>query len=196
MATARHAVRFKGVTLGSFTAGEIAERLRAGELSLTHAVEHRGQWMTVRQFLREGQPSAAGSSALPSLLGRLTGKPGQGGDQPPPPPGAEPPAAPIESRVRLGYLWCGLTFVMPILLGLPTWGLVRLFTERTAALKSSLAIAVIAGAGHAAWRAHRGATELMEEGLEDVGRSMRQLAIGLAAASAVFWITIALFFWS
>lgn len=196
MATARHAVRFKGATLGSFTASEIADRLRSGELSLTHAVEHRGQWMTVRQFLRESQPGASAPSALPGLLGRLTGKPGHGADQPPPPPGAEPADAPIESRVRLGYLWCGLTFVMPLLLGLPTWAIVSLLTERTAALKSSLAIAAIAGAGHAAWRANRAATELVEEGLEDVGRSMRQLAIGLAAASAVFWLTIALFLWT
>lgn len=186
-----YAVRFKGVALGNLSATEIAERLRAGELSLAHAVRHHDRWMTLRQFLRE---TAATSPLLPSggLLGRLAGKPSATGDTPPPPPGANPVGDAIEGRVREGYLWCGLTFLLPLAIGLPTWGIAKLLDLRNIAGVILLLLSAALGAGYAWWRAHRTAGNLESDGLDDLGRSMRQLALALALASALFWAVVTL----
>lgn len=191
MASARHSVRFKGVTLGAFTVAEIADKLRAGELSLSHAVERSGHWVTVRQLLQQTQAATAAPGASPSLLDRLAGKAStSSGDTPPPPPGSNPVAESIESRVRAGYLWCGLTFVLPLAIGLPAGALTAWLSDRSVALRSTLTLAALAGSAYAAWRAHRGAMDLVEEGLDDIGRSMQQLGVALAAASALFWIAV------
>lgn len=195
MAAASHRVRFKGVVVGQLTAAEIAEHLRAGKISLTHAVEHRGRWLTIRQFLRENElaltPPPPGAGA--GLLGRLTGK--NAGTEPPmpPPPGAASVVGDaIERRVREGYLWCGLTFLLPVALGLPVWLLCSHLNTPTTSLNACLIVGILLGDGYAAWRAHRSAEGLVQEGLEDVGRSLRQLSMALAGASACFWITVTL----
>lgn len=197
MAPVVHKVRFKGVTLGTFTAAEIAERLRSGELSLTHAVEHRGRWLTLRLFLRETTqvvpPAPAGG-----LLGRHSAKhpPIATGEVPPPPPGADTVAESIETQVREGYLWCGLTFVLPLVLGLPLWLLGNFMTEgpdpllRPLQISIALSLVAIAASVYAGWRAQRNSLALDAEGLDDVGRSMRQLALGLGVASSCFWVVV------
>ena len=53
-----------------------------------------------------------------------------------------------------------------------------------------LTLATLVASAYAAWRARRNSHSLDAEGLEDVGRSMRQLAVGLSLASAAFWITV------
>lgn len=191
MAPTLHAVRFKGVVVGNLTAAEIADRLRAGELSLAHVVRHQDRWMTLRQFFRENTHVAPPPPGT-SLLGRLAGKPTAAGDHPPPPPGANPVGDAIEGRVREGYLWCGLTFVLPLAIGSPIWGLGRMLDLRNAAVVILLLVAALAGSGYAAWRAHRTSLGLESEGLHDVGRSMRQLALALAIAASSFWILVTL----
>ncbi len=197
MAPVLHKVRFKGVTLGSFTSVEIAERLRSGELSLSHVVEHRGRWLTLRLFLRETSqivtPTTGGGA-----LGRQSLKqpPIPPGDTPPPPPGADTVAESIESRVREGYLWCGLTFVLPLVLGFPVWALGKFLTEgpdpalRPLQITIALTLSAIAASGYAGWRAYRNSMALDAEGLDDVGQSMRQLALGLCLASSGFWVLV------
>lgn len=197
MAPVLHKVRFKGVTLGSFTTAEIVERLRGGELSLAHAVEHRGRWMTLRLFLRETTQTAPAPTGG-SLVGRHATKhpPIPPGDAPPPPPGADTVAESIESRVREGYLWCGLTFVLPLVVGFPLWTVGKFLTGgsdpllRPLQISIALTLAAMAAAGYAAWRAHRNSLALDTEGLDDVGRSMRQLALGLCVASSGFWVLV------
>jgi len=195
MAPPVHTVRFKGVVIGQLTTGEIAERVRAGELSLAHAVEHRGRWLTVRQFLGQTEPAVAppppGSAG--GLLGRLTRRSNPGQDAgPPPPPGASVVGDVIERRVREGYLWCGLTFLLPVALALPIWMLCAAWDARPTQVSAYLILATLAGDGYATWRARLAADGLEAEGLEDVGRSIRQLSMALAAAAACFWITVIL----
>lgn len=197
MSMIRHNVRFKGVILGEFTAAEIAERVRAGELNLAHVVRRRDRWVTLRQFLQESEVAATteAPSAAGSLLSRLTGRmppPPPGGEAPPPPPGASSSGDPLESRVREGYLWCGLTFLMPAVIGLPIWGLCQLAGLKSTTLGILWSLFALGGAGYAAWRAHLCAQELRDHGLEDVGQSMRNLALGLAALSSLFWVLVAL----
>lgn len=191
MAPSRHTLRFKGVTLGQLTASEIAERLRAGEISLAHVVEQGGRWMTVRQFLREAEQPALVAPPV-GLLGRLAGRTTTPGDQPPPPPGSPAAADPFESRVRAGYLWCGLTFLLPVLVGLPTWGLCSLAGLKAVTLATLWCLAAVGSAGYAAWRAHLCARTLREQGLREVGESMRNLGFALGGLSALFWCVVAL----
>ena len=96
----------------------------------------------------------------------------------------------IESRVREGYLWCGLTFVIPPLLGLPIWAIGRWIEARNFGMGLLLCASAIAGAGYAAWRTHQTSKALRTEGLDDLGRAMQRLGFALAAASAIFWITV------
>lgn len=194
MGTTLHTVRFKGVVVGQLTAADIAERLRAGELSLTHAVEVRGRWMTLRQFLREKEPAVAppppGTGA--GLFDRLTRRSNEPEAPVPPAPGGSVVGDAIERRVREGYLWCGLTFLLPVALGLPVWWLCSHWSARSTQVSTYLILAILVGDGYAAWRAHRSAEGLESEGLEDVGRSLRQLSLALALAAACFWITVTL----
>lgn len=201
MAAIRYPIRFKGMSLGQLTGQEITERLRAGEISLAHVIEQRGRWMTLRQFLRESEPTPAATAAAPAagLLGRLTGRtppPPPGADQPPPPPGgATPVADPFDSQVREGYLWCGLTFLLPAVVGMPVWGICHWAGLKPFTMAVLWSLAALAGAGYATWRALDNVRRLHENGLEDVGGSMRHLALGLSALSGLFWIVVA-FMWT
>lgn len=197
MAATRYPVRYKGVSLGQLTGQEITERLRTGELSLAHVIELRGRWMTLRQFLRETEPTQTAATTAPTggLLGRLTGRtppPPPGADQPPPPPGSAVTGAdPFDSQVREGYLWCGLTFLLPALVGLPAWGLCHLAGLKPVTTAVLWSLSGVAGAAYATWRALACVRRLHDNGLEDVGGSMRSLAFGLSALSCLFWIVVA-----
>jgi hypothetical protein len=191
MAPLSHRLRFKGVILGNFTASEIAEKLRANEISLIHAVEQRGRWLTVRQFQQESAEAFLTPPNQSGLLGRLSGKTPPASapsGAPPPPPGSTIIADSIESRVRQGYLWSGLSFLLPMAIGLPLWLLKDLLHIPTTAFKILLVIGTLAGAGYSAWRTIQSAHSLQGEGLDDVGQSMQQLGIALAGASICFWI--------
>lgn len=195
MATSLHQVRFKGVVVGQFTTAEITERLRAGDVSLSHAIEYRGRWMTVRQFIRETAPALTppASGTATSLFGRLSPTNTDAEHSlPPPPPGASIVGDAVERRVREGYLWCGLTFLLPIALGLPIWLVCSQWNVPTTSLNACLILAILIGDGYAAWRAHRAAEALEQDGLDDIGRSLRQLALALAVAAACFWVTVTL----
>jgi hypothetical protein len=191
MALLSHRLRFKGVILGNFTATEITEKLRANEISLIHAVEQRGRWITVRQFQQDNTEGLYTPPNQSGLLGRLAGKsqpPSIPNGTPPPPPGSSLVADSIESRVRQGYLWSGLSFLLPMVIGLPLWLLKDVLNIPTTAFKILLVIGTLLGTAYSAWRTIQSAHSLQGEGLEDVGRSMQQLGIALAGASTCFWI--------
>jgi hypothetical protein len=191
MAPLTYRLRFKGVILGNFTAAEIAEKLRANEISLMHAVEQRGRWLTVRQFQQDTAEAFLTPPNQGGLLGRLAGK-----SSPPPPPSGSPPPPPgstlvadsIESRVRQGYLWSGLSFLLPVAIGLPIWLFRDPLHIPTTAFKILLVIGTLLGAAYSAWRTIQSAHSLQGEGLDDVGQSMQQLGIALAGASVCFWV--------
>lgn len=181
-------LRFKGTVTGPHPRSEILERLAAHALSLAHCVEHRGRWVTLRAYLRETTPSlAAGTSAPPGL--------DAAGMIPPPPPGPGAAERQLERLTQRAYLWCGLTFGLPSLalgaLWLASWVMSGGF-PRGSALFCLLVFALGAVATWRAWHRARGAAdELDAEGLGDVGRSVRQLADGLGAGSALLWLVVA-----
>lgn len=183
----RHRLRHKGVPIDPLSKAEILEQLRDGRLTLVHAVESRGKWTTLRQFLAEGAPPP------PRDGGRHRPPPPQPGtDIPPPPPGAakEPPS--LETVIRQGYAWCGLTFGLPFLLVFAPW----IFRDAIGLGGKSGAFGLLALAmGSVAYAHHRArgiATEIEAEGLADVAASLRNLAAGLGVASAALWLLLAL----
>jgi len=181
-------LRHKGIPVGPLTSTELLERLQSGELSLAHAIEVGGRWMTVRQHLREST-LAAPPPPVEGLAGRRLGRDEDSGiPGMPPPPGA--PASPVslEGTLRSGYLWCGLTFGLPFLiLSLPYYyrGRIGLGSGLEAFLLIALAIG---STGYAFWRAWKIAEVVEGEGLADMARSLRNLAAGLGATSALFWV--------
>lgn len=186
-ATERHRLRHKGVPLGPLTKAEMLEQLRDGRLTLAHAVESKGRWQTLRQFLAEGTPASPRDGSRPRPPPPLPGA-----DIPPPPPGAaaEPPS--LESVIRQGYVWCGLTFGLPFLLAFAPWIFRNsLGLGGTAGSFGLLALA-LGSVAYAHHRARGVATEVESEGLADVAASLRNLAAGLGVASAALWLLLTL----
>jgi hypothetical protein len=186
----RHRLRHKGIETGPLGRDAILGQLREGKLSLIHAVEVHGTWVTLRQYLAElaatnpipppGAARKGGASPFPDH-----------GDMPPPPPGAPKAARTLDKTIQLGYVWCGLTFGLPFLLAGPPWYFRSQLGLTGAAGTFVLVVVALAGAGYALSRAGSLASEVESEGLGDVATSLRQLAGGLAAASALLWILAA-----
>jgi len=174
-------IRFKGLVTGPHPRREILARLADGELSLAHCVEHGGRWITLRAYLRAGSPDATSAAALPAGM-------------PPPPPGNAADLS-LDRLTQRAYLWCGLTFGLPFLTVGALWLGYRLTRGGFPAdsLFAALLLLVLALAGAAVSRhlARRAAAQLEHEGLGDVARSVRQLADGLALASALLWTVAA-----
>jgi hypothetical protein len=190
----RHRIRHKGVETDPLSRSDILAQLREGRLSLAHAIEVRGKWMTLRQHLAEtaapseGEVPAHGKGSR----GRTPPPPPGGGDHPPPPPGSAPGAPPLDSVIRSGYVWCGLTFGLPFLIVFLPW----LFRSQLGLGGPAGSLALLAGAlgsvAYAHARARRAAAEIQSEGLDDVAASVRNLAAGLGVASGVLWTLAAL----
>lgn len=189
----RHRLRHKGVETGPLARGEILEKLRDGTLSLAHAIEVRGRWMTLRQHLLEtAPPVAAGSAGDRTGRGRIPPPPGAAGDEPPPPPGSpgQPPS--LDAVVRSGYMWCGLTFGLPFLLaGIPWFfrGSIGLGGQAGSFVLLATALGTVA---YAHWRARSLAATIEAEGVADLAASVRNLAAGLSLASALLWMVATL----
>ena len=174
-------IRFKGLVTGPIPRHEILARLADGELSLAHCVEHGGRWITLRAYLRAGAADARPAAALPAGM-------------PPPPPGNAADLT-LDRLTQRAYLWCGLTFGLPFVTVGLLWGAYRVTRGGfpSGSLFASLLLLTLAVAGTAVSRlmALRAADQLEREGLGDVARSARQLADGLALASALLWTVAA-----
>lgn len=179
-------LRFKGTVSGPHPRGEILARLAAHAISLAHCVEHRGRWVTLRAYLREtAAPLAPGAPAADA-----------GGMMPPPPPGSGATERLLDRLTQRAYLWCGLTFGLPSLaigaLWLASWTLSGGFPSGSA-LFCLLVFTLGVVATWLAWHQARAVAAALDvEGLGDVGRSARQLADGLATASALLWLVVAI----
>jgi len=179
----RHRIRHKGIILGPLARAEILERLAGGDLSLAHLIEVRGKWMTLRQHLRETSAATAPDSDRSPRAPAPAGA-----DIPPPPPGSPRKPPTLDERIREGYLWCGLTFGLPLVALAPLW-LLRGHLGMGPVLETLALGAVALGCtGYALARAHGVSRRLEAEGVADVARSLRGLATALSGGSALFWL--------
>lgn len=180
----RHLLRHQGVSVGPLSRAEMLEQLQSGRLSLAHLVDVRGKWVTLRQHLRDGASVAESTGARRASAGPASRATDPEIPPPPPGPGA---LSPLESTIRSGYLWCGLTFGLPFVVLVGPWfarGKMGMGPALEALLLSAAALACTGYAFARAWAVSR---QVESDGLEDVARSLRSLAAGLSAASALFW---------
>ncbi len=190
----RHRIRHKGVETEPLGRSEILGQLREGRLSLAHAIEVRGKWMTLRQHLAAtaSSPDEAAPAPGKGSRGRIPAPPPGGGDHPPPPPGSVAGIPPLDSAIRSGYAWCGLTFGLPFLVVFLPW----LFRSQLGlggpAGSFALLAAALGSVAYAHGRARRVAERIQSEGLDDVATSVRNLAAGLGVASGLLWTLAAL----
>lgn len=189
-----HRIRHKGLETGPLSRADILAQLREGRLSLAHAIEIRGKWMTLRQHLAETS-AATGGDDTPGLggrRGRIPPPPPGGLDQPPPPPGSAGRTRPLDAAIRSGYAWCGLTFGLPFLVLILPWIFRSQLGLGGVTGKFALLAAAMGCVAYAHARARRIAAEITADGLDDIAASVRNLAAGLGVASALLWAWVAL----
>jgi hypothetical protein len=180
----RHRLRHKGIETEPLARAEILARLREGRLTLAHAIEVGGRWVTLRQHL-------AGNAAVAAARGQGN-PPSPPGEIPPPPPGAGTEPAGLDAVIRSGYIWCGLTFGLPCAVtGLP-WFFRSSLGLEGAAGSFALLVVSLATVGVAHARARAAAARIEGEGLGDIAASLRNLALGLGLASGLLWTLLTL----
>lgn len=183
-----HRLRWKGAVTGPHSAGEIAEMLRSGEISLAHGVESDGRWMTVREFLRGRAPVREAVSA-PVAVSRAIAAPELDAT-------AESRRVTddsIERSVREGYLWCGSTFLLPPAFGLLVWFWVLAVPETQPLSRFVLlAFCALLGCLLPIAMVRRVGLVLEQEGLGELRLAQGRLSVMLAALGLAFWLVM---FW-
>jgi hypothetical protein len=117
-------LRWKGSVTGPFPLPRINEMLRSGEISLVHSIEIEGGWMTLRDYLRSTSPNRANLTAdtLTSGDAPLASAPINdyaSGHESSPDTFRNAAGESLERIVREGYLWCGSTFIFPLIFAIP-----------------------------------------------------------------------------
>lgn len=183
-----HRIRWKGAVTGPFPASGIVDMLRAGEISLAHAVETDGRWITVREFLRGTQLRT--DHATPSVGGTEIREAAAPDDVMTVRRTADDS---IEKAVREGYLWCGSTFLLPPAFGLLVWLWVLAVPETQPLSRFVLlAFCAIVGSLLPVAMVRRLGSVLEHEGLGELRQAQARLSVMLAGLGLAFWL---LMFW-
>lgn len=192
-------LRWKGTISGPFTLGKISEMLRKGEISLIHNIEVDGSWTTLRHYFR-----TLGSTQTGYSTGNLSSPPSAGGIG----FSNDIPLSPLTSGqknrltrdqeidhyVRLGYLWCGSTFLLPLLFA-SLVPLINLLTEDKLPSSSTMVIlifATLAGCGLPLYFVRQIGVTLKREGLAEISQSQEKLCLALAILGVLIYLTV---FW-
>lgn len=102
-------LRWKGLISEPLSLGQISDKLRSGEISLIHNIEVEGSWITIREYFR-----TIGLSRSPiTTATQIKNQESESN-----PPDSQAPESSnkssqlnLEHTVRMGYLWCGSTFI-------------------------------------------------------------------------------------
>lgn len=189
-------LRWKGTITGPFTLGKISEMLRTGEISLIHNIEVDGSWTTLRQYFRmigNGTtfPTSGSSTSSPNgdanipqglPLGASAQKNRLTRDQE------------IDHAVRLGYLWCGSTFLLPLFFAaiVPLCNVLMRDKLPDSSAFVLLAFATFVGCGLPLYFVRQIAVTLKREGLAEISQSQEKLCLALAALGVLVYLTV---FW-
>jgi hypothetical protein len=185
-------LRWKGVISEPLSLGQISDKLRSGEISLIHNIEIEGSWITIREYFR-----TIGLSRSPITLVTQTKKP----DSEIKPQeiltsdthskSAQPN---LELTVRIGYLWCGSTFIFPLLFSLIV-PILEFLTKSTFPFSSRfvlLAFGTLAGCGLPYLSVRSINATILDYGLNDIVKDQQKLYVTLATSSALIWLIV---FW-
>jgi hypothetical protein len=189
-------LRWKGTISGPFTLGKISEMLRSGEISLIHNIEVDGSWITLRQYFRMiGNGTAYPITGSSSHSSNSETNIPQGL-----PLGASPQKnrltrdQEIDHAVRLGYLWCGSTFLLPLLFAaiVPLCNVLMRDKLPDSSAFVLLAFATLAGCGLPLYFVRQIAVTLKREGLAEISQSQEKLCLALATLGVLVYLTV---FW-
>ncbi|MGA0134767.1 MAG: hypothetical protein ACO3ND_10485, partial [Opitutales bacterium] len=182
-----HRIRWKGTVTGPFEPSRIQDMLRAGEISLVHAVESDGRWITVREFMKPRRATLDDGRAEQRAHARPA--------SPEPEDRAEEARVrtddSIERAVREGYLWCGSTFLLPPAFGLLVWMLVQAVPGMQPISRYVLlSFCAIAGCLIPVAMVRRVGQLLDQEGLGDLRQAQARLSVMLAGLGLAFWLVM------
>jgi hypothetical protein len=184
-------LRWKGVISEPLSLGQISDKLRSGEISLIHNIEVEGSWITIREYFRTiGLSRSPITTATPIKNQEAVVNPSElktdthyKSSQPN-----------LEHTVRIGYLWCGSTFIFPLLFSLIV-PLLEFLTKSSFPFSSRfvlLAFGTLAGCGLPYLTIRHINLTMQDHGLSDVVKDQQKLYVTLATASALIWLIV---FW-
>jgi len=184
-------LRWKGVISEPLSLGQISDKLRSGEISLIHNIQVEGSWITIREYFR-----TIGLSRSP--ITTATQIKSQDSEINPPETqrdthykSSQPN---LEHTVRIGYLWCGSTFIFPLLFSLIV-PLLEFLTKSSFPFSSRfvlLAFGTLAGCGLPYLMIRHINLTMQDHGLSDIVKDQQKLYVTLATASALIWLIV---FW-
>ena len=185
-------LRWKGAISEPLSLGQISDKLRSGEISLIHNIEVEGSWITIREYFR-----TIGLSRSPITTASQI-KNQESGNNPPEIKASEtgnPNNQPnLEHLVRMGYLWCGSTFIFPLLFSLIV-PILEFLTKATFPFSSRfvlLAFGTLAGCGLPYLSIRHINSYIQDHGLSDIVKDQQKLYVTLATTSALVWLIV---FW-
>jgi len=178
-------LRWKGVISEPLSLGQISDKLRSGEISLIHNIEVEGSWITIREYFR-----TIGLSRSP--IATATQIKNQESVINPPEINTDinnNSQPNLEHTVRMGYLWCGSTFIFPLLFSLIV-PFLEFLTKSTFPFSSRfvlLAFGTVAGCGLPYLSVRHINATIQDHGLSEIVKDQQKLYITLATASALIW---------
>jgi len=184
-------LRWKGVISEPLSLGQISDKLRSGEISLIHNIEVEGSWITIREYFR-----TIGLSRSPITTARQI----QNQESVINPPETKlethykSSQSNLEHTVRMGYLWCGSTFIFPLLFSLIV-PLLEFLTKSSFPFSSRfvlLAFGTLAGCGLPYLSIRHINSTIQDQGLSDIMKDQQKLYVTLATASGLIWLIV---FW-
>jgi len=184
-------LRWKGVISEPLSLGQISDKLRSGEISLIHNIEVEGSWITIREYFRTIGLSRSPITTATQIRNQ---------ESVTSPPETKPDThhkntqLNLEHTVRMGYLWCGSTFIFPLLFSLIV-PILEFLTKSSFPFSSRfvlLAFGTIAGCGLPYLSIRHINVTIQDHGLSDIVKDQQKLYVTLATASALVWLIV---FW-
>jgi hypothetical protein len=184
-------LRWKGVISEPLSLGQISDKLRSGEISLIHNIEVEGSWITIREYFRTIGLSRSPITTAAQIRNQesVTSPPETKADT-----HHKNTQPNLEHTVRMGYLWCGSTFIFPLLFSLIV-PILEFLTKSSFPFSSRfvlLAFGTIAGCGLPYLSIRHINLTIQDHGLSDIVKDQQKLYVTLATASALVWLIV---FW-
>ena len=183
-------LRWKGVISKPLSLAQISDKLRSGEISLIHNIEVEGSWITIREYFRTIGLSRSPITTATQIKNQesVINPPEIKTDN------NKNTQLNLEHTVRMGYLWCGSTFIFPVLFSLIV-PLLEFITKSTFPFSSRyvlLAFGTLAGCGLPYLSVRHINVTIQDHGLSDIVKDQQKLYVTLATASALIWLIV---FW-
>ncbi len=185
-------LRWKGSVTGPFPLQRINEMLRAGEISLVHSIEVDSGWMTLREYLRtlgQNRPSVlpdTGDLGDPTVTS-ASGEDFNGHEENLPNAFRSAAGESLERIVREGYLWCGSTFIFPLIFATPGLIFINFSHPSTNAKVMILTFTTTLGCLLPIYFVRKVGRLLDQEGLGEIRQAQFNLVALLASVGLILW---------